>query len=965
MEEIDSILHVLMDSLIIEGVGQYRTAANPFTAITTNLGSVASFGFDVAQVILVIAVVLLVVLRVRAGRQFERIREQLFEQVSRLLVSGHPLEEGLRGVFEVATPCLLLKAAQLWTCRSVSEVLRRAVDSPEPLAGLEIDLSSDMPKGKEHVTLAFDFPPEHSGECSFEWNSTFVSIQYGSELVAILCLQSRTWFDPWGIHQRCVRVLAEVVALVLLHSARKTLERQAQLKSTAIDSAAEAIAVLDSQRRVLYSNSSFRSMFGLPTGRDLSGEHWSQLFDDSEFTRVHSACSEIDPGAERFTLEATALRYDCTTFPVQLSITDLGEDGFVCSFRDISIRKRVEESAEQVVLFATLNPSPVFRVDRLGYVLMANPAAMELFYLGKGVSTHISVLGEAVRTLDLERLIEQSGVETVVVDAGERSFQFVVRGVSHLSAAQFYGTDVSDLKRKGEELRESQTFLRTIIDTDPNLIFVKDRQGRYQLVNQALAEAYGTTVEEMLGMTDADFCRNQDEAQHFRYDDLEVIDKEQEKRIPEEIVTDAEGKARYFQTVKRPLSNREGGDVQVLGVATDITEQKRLQEQLMHADKMEAIGRLAGGVAHDFNNILTAILGFTSLLKLRSEFSQEVEQTAGFIEAAAEKASQLTQKLLGFARKGKHRNIPINLHDAVNEAVTLVSRTFETNIALKCRLSAGSPHILGDPIQIQQILLNLAINARDSMSGEGSGGEEVLTISTRNLSSNEVPEAIRKVAQEFVELTVRDTGCGMSREVQEQIFEPFFTTKSEGKGTGMGLSMVYGIVKNHGGAIAVESEPGEGALFSVFFPVTEVVVEQAEKTEVVSVGGPLAARLGGHSQILLVDDHKVIRDVTSRMLSSLGYTVTTAADGKEALQYYRTNRDRIDLVILDMVMPRMSAEECFGEIRKINPDVKVVLSTGYVNNHRVQEILDQGMAGFVQKPYQLEELSKVVEKALE
>jgi CheY-like chemotaxis protein len=213
---------------------------------------------------------------------------------------------------------------------------------------------------------------------------------------------------------------------------------------------------------------------------------------------------------------------------------------------------------------------------------------------------------------------------------------------------------------------------------------------------------------------------------------------------------------------------------------------------------------------------------------------------------------------------------------------------------------------------------------------------------------------------------VSDTGCGIEKALQEHIFDPFFTTKEEGEGTGMGLAMVYGIVRNHGGAIVLESEAGRGAAFSVYLPITVSVEGHPENgRDEIKAEIPISARMNGHSQILLVDDHKVIRDVTSKMLSTLGHTVATASDGVEAIKYYREHRESIDLVILDMVMPNMGAEECFEGIRKINPGARVILSTGYVNNHKVQEILNQGMVGYVQKPYKLDQLSDVVQRALQ
>ena len=518
---------------------------------------------------------------------------------------------------------------------------------------------------------------------------------------------------------------------------------------------------------------------------------------------------------------------------------------------------------------------------------------------------------------------------------------------------------------KNSEYVESALFLREAIDINPNLIFIKDREGRFILANHALAEIYGTTIENIIGKTDADFNPNQDEVRHFRNDDLEVIDQGIEKHIVEEPVTDAEGKVHYFQTVKRPLVNPHTKEVLVLGVATDITERKKLQEQLHHSQKMEAIGQLAGGVAHDFNNILTGIIGYAALLKSSHGKDKQVLQTAGLIEKHANRAGELTQKLLGFARKGKHRSIVIDLHTALEESVHLLTRTVEKNISIHVKLNAKNPHILGDPVQVQQVILNLAINARDAMTsdlGGTDGGQIILSSCNMKLEAGDplLEEALP--AGNYFELSVEDTGCGIPKDLLPRVCEPFFTTKDPERGTGMGLAMVYGIVKNHGGAIRIESNMLKGTIVRVLLPSHNAKRKRVAKRK--KVNGKLNFPKSGTGQILVVDDHSVIRDVTARMLGVLGYDVVTARDGIEAIRYYSENASSVDLVILDMVMPRMGAKECFREIKRINPAVRAVLCTGYVNNHAVEEIMREGLVGFMQKPYEIEKLSEVVFDAL-
>jgi len=520
--------------------------------------------------------------------------------------------------------------------------------------------------------------------------------------------------------------------------------------------------------------------------------------------------------------------------------------------------------------------------------------------------------------------------------------------------------EVAKRKEAEQKLLESRQFLRQVIDTDPNFIFVKDPAGRFVLVNQAVADAYGTTVENLCGKTDADFNPEISEVCHFRADDNYVIETGRELLIPEEKITDANGKVRWLQTMKRPLEHPDTHERHVLGVSTDITERRRLHEQLAQTQKMDALGQLAGGVAHDFNNIMTGILGYTTLLKMAHHDNQEIWHCAEMIEQSATRAADLTQKLLGFARKGKHQNTRIDMHAIVRDTVAILARTIEANIKISLNLAADCPYVMGDPSQIQQIILNLAINARHAMCREygGSNGGE-LTISTKVLNPPSIAatnDDLYTVKQ--LEVAVSDTGCGIEESQFEKIFEPFYTTKGEGRGTGMGLAMVYGIVKNHGGTIHVESRLNKGSTFRVRLPLAAPPpVHQIEKI--------YEAPRPGRGFILIVDDHQVVREVTSEMLSLLGYKAVTAKDGMEAVEYYRQNKDQVDLVIIDLIMPRMGARECVQAIKEINPTARVILSTGYGPTNSVREVLDQGVAGFVQKPYKLEVLSKVVAEALQ
>jgi PAS domain S-box-containing protein len=384
------------------------------------------------------------------------------------------------------------------------------------------------------------------------------------------------------------------------------------------------------------------------------------------------------------------------------------------------------------------------------------------------------------------------------------------------------------------------------------------------------------------------------------------------------------------------------------------SDKASLEEQLLQSQKMEAVGTLAGGIAHDFNNLLTGILGYADLLRAGNLTPAQTQKAASVIDRAARRAAELTQQLLGFARKGKYQNIPVDLHATVAEVTSLLGRTLAKNIVIDSALRARDPFVLGDPVQIQQVILNLSVNARDAMEGGGT-----LTFMTDRVRLCTRPASDPDDdASDFIKLVVADTGCGIPLEVQPRIFEPFFTTKEQGKGTGMGLSMVYGIVKNHGGSICVSSDGHSGTRFEILWPAVDrprLVEETGEETVRLRVG----------KTVLLVDDEEVVRNVATAMLETMGYRVLLARDGQEAVDLFRTCHAEVDVVILDMAMPRLGGRECFLELRKIRPDVRAILSTGYALDEVTQRALDEGMAGFAQKPYVMDQLAAALAKATE
>ena len=522
--------------------------------------------------------------------------------------------------------------------------------------------------------------------------------------------------------------------------------------------------------------------------------------------------------------------------------------------------------------------------------------------------------------------------------------------------------DITKRKRAEDELAKQQAFLRQVIDLNPNFIFAKDRKGRFTLVNQAIAEAYGTTVEGLLGRRDTDFNQNSEEVEWFRRDDLEVMNTLKDKFIPEESVTDARGNVRWLQTIKRPIVSPDGAVNQVLGVATDITARKQAEEalrqseeQLRLAQKMEAVGKLAGGVAHDFNNLLTVINGHTALSLRRLEQDDPLYRKLEAIKESGERAASLTRQLLAFSRKQILQPKVLDLNQVIFETNKMLRRLIGEDIDLLIGLAPTLGKVKADPNQVEQVLMNLSINARDAMPRGGK-----LTIETDNVYLDE-KYASRHVSVrpgQYVMLAVSDTGCGMDAETQKHIFEPFFTTKEVGKGTGLGLATVYGIVKQSGGHIWVYSEVGRGTTFKVYLPrVDQSAEELAPKTDDTQLQI-------GNETVLLVEDEELVREMAKEILQESGYQVLEASHGDEALLVACQHLGPIHLMLSDVVMPRMSGRELAERLTPLREEMKVLYMSGYTDDAIVHHgVLDEGTA-FIEKPFTPQALTQKVREIL-
>ena len=502
-----------------------------------------------------------------------------------------------------------------------------------------------------------------------------------------------------------------------------------------------------------------------------------------------------------------------------------------------------------------------------------------------------------------------------------------------------------------DQLRKSEERYMDLFEHSPDMSHIITREGIIVSCNQTEVDRLGYEKEDLIGFPVLTLYPLQ-----YHRAAKAILNDVFEKRL-EVSGLEEQFLAKSGEVVDVSIStsivydeSREPAFMRV--VARDITEKKKLESKIMHAQRIDSIGNLAGGIAHDFNNILTSILGSTSIMKRKMRKSNAWYHFADIIETAAKRGAGLTRQLLTFARKSTPQFRPIIVNDIVEETLRLFERSIDKSIAINKELTDDMAIIRGDDGQIQQAILNLLINARDAMPNGGT-----VTIGTRAVNPDVRHASVfgEPRSGEFASIVIRDTGVGMSHEVQQRIFEPFFTTKE--KGTGLGLSVVYGVVNSHGGFITAESEPGKGTQFSMFFPLLadrEKFQRTLQKQQIQE----------GHESILVVDDEENVSELISRMLDHLGYKVAVVHSGKDAIAY-ASKKHKIDAVILDMNMPEISGKETFKRLKMVRPDLRVIISTGYSNESLEPAMLENHVDGFLQKPYQMEELSKVLREAFD
>jgi PAS domain S-box-containing protein len=560
---------------------------------------------------------------------------------------------------------------------------------------------------------------------------------------------------------------------------------------------------------------------------------------------------------------------------------------------------------------------------------------------------HVTVLRHMnVPIFDGDRIV-------IVVGVGNKATDYDESDVRQLTLLMTGMWRIVQRKQAEEALRESRERFQELAELLPETIFEMDTGGNLTFVNRNAFEHFGYSQEDFeQGVNGFEMVCPEDRPRAL--ENAKRVMSGEKIGLSEYKVSRKDGST--FPAIMHSSAKFvDGKPVGLRGIVIDITETKKLESQLRQAHKMEAIGTLAGGIAHDFNNLLQAVQGYAELLLLR-----KTEEEAGYkelweISRAAKRGGELTRQLLTFSRKVESKLEPVDLNRTIDDVRMLLERTIPKMIRIELHLTGNLCHINADASQIEQVLMNLALNARDAMPDGGT-----LSIETKNIVLDE--DSLRTqpelIPGKYVLLAVADTGHGMDKTTLEHVFDPFFTTKEVGKGTGLGLAMVYGIVKSHQGQITCISKPGEGTAFKICFPA----IEQLEESPGVLTGAKELR--GGNETVLLVDDDAPVRDLGERILKMFGYSVIAAPDGESAMEIYREGKNRIDLVILDLIMPGMGGAQCLQKILEMNPRAKVVIASGYSVDGETERAAKSGAKAFINKPYNVQQMLKVIREVL-
>ena len=645
--------------------------------------------------------------------------------------------------------------------------------------------------------------------------------------------------------------------------------------------------------------------------------------------------------------------------------------GAISIYRDVTGRKQAEQALRASELRYRLlfekNLAGILRSTLDGRVLECNEAFARM--LGYDSSSELAAVNARTlyrqashREQILARLREQKYItqEEICFRRKDGGPVWILTNLNLVEAEDEAGEptiigtsfDITERKESREALRESQKRFTAFMQHLPGVAFMKNRLGQYVFYNEAAQGLFDLNPDDFLGKTDHEVWPGE-YAERFVASDAEVI---RDRKLVETVEAIPHQHAVHHWLIYRfPILN-ENDEVQFIGgVGIDITERRELEEQLRQSQKMEAIGRLAGGVAHDFNNLLTVISGYGDMIMRSLPADDALHGSIEEVLKAASRATSLTNQLLAFSRRQVSQPKVLDLNALVANMDRMLRRVIGEHIELETVLTPGLGSVKADTGQLEQVIMNLAVNARDAMP---EGGQLMIRTSNEDVARSSRPHTDVRPGS-YVRLTVADSGKGMDTEVMVHLFEPFYTSKSTGKGTGLGLSTVYGIIKQSGGEIVVESEPGRGATFHIYLP------RVAGAAETANAAGSRHGVLTGTETILLVEDEPGVRQLVREMLHRLGYTILEAGCGAEALRTFDQHQGSIDLLLTDVIMPQMSGRDLAERLRLVRPSLKVLYISGYTDDMLAHHGMLDANVYLLPKPFAPNELARKLREVLD
>lgn len=728
------------------------------------------------------------------------------------------------------------------------------------------------------------------------------------------------------------------------------------------EQAADGVLVGTGDGTIIEANRSICEMSGY-LREELIGTNISMLFPRPVLEQKPLDYSAVQAGATVLN-ERELKRRDGRIITVEMNTRKVGDGRLQAYLRDITARKQMiaelQDSEQRLRTVFENTPLGLVYLDREGVILDCNEPMAEIMGAPRQALLGFNTL-QQIRDSGLRDAIKRSlhgeyaffEGEYLSVSGGRRSrlrvhANPVNRGAEHTEAIGIL-EDVSEQMEAARRVQESEEHLRITLDAIGDGVISTDSAGCIVRLNRVAAELTGLNPDQVTGkLLDHELYLLENGRRVVGPLSRLIRAGADTPALPREtILVHRSGREFNVSVIAAPIRNDAGEAAGSVVVFRDITGQQLLQERLRQAEKMEAVGRLAGGVAHDFNNMLAGIMGGAELLLLQP-LNETARSCLEMITGSARRAADLTAKLLAFGRKAKMEFRLLDLHEVINSSVEMLRHSLPKKITIRTVLKAEQSYMTGDFTQLQNMLINLGLNAGHAME---EGGELQIETETHPLPEELCNKAEGVPAGSALRLRVRDSGCGIPPEDLDRIFEPFFTTRKHGKGSGLGLAAVYGTVQEHGGSISVESREGLGTVFTVYLPA---VAEAPELPE------PPAGILSGSGTVLLVEDEPTVRRAAVGMLAVLGYDVVEAENGRIAIEKYADLSAEIDLILLDMLMPEMDGRESFSRLRAINPQAQIVIASGFARDEDINRLLQQGAAGFLHKPYSISELSRVL-----